>query len=322
MKTLSILIAVFLPLCLNSTAQAQVSAYGAAAKVDGVEISNASLEASFEEYQRDNNVNISAVRYPGRVVEMRGEVLEELVNQELVWQTVKEKQLIASPEEVDKALEEVREQFDTEDGLIRRITIDGFTPESYRVHVQKQVSTAKYMQNVSSRATVSREEVHEFYVNNPDKLQVPETVRSRHILLTVHPNADENTRKGVRDKMDGIIEQLANGADFATLANTYSDDESSADGGDLGYFQHGQMVKPFDDAAFALNVGEISGIVETVYGLHVIKLEDRQPRQTVTEEMAFEQIFDYLMQLKRRQALIDEISRLRRNAEIEILVAQ
>jgi len=322
MKYLAILTAVFLPLFLNSTAQAQVSAYGAAAKVNGVEISNASLEASFEEYQRDKNVNISAVRYPGRIVEMRGEVLEELVNQELVWQTVKEKQLIASPEEVDKALEEVREQFEPGDGFIRRITIDGFTPGSYRVHVQQQVSTAKYMQNVSSKATVSREEVHEFYVTNPDKLQIPETVRARHILLTVHPNADENTRKGVRDRMNGIIEQLANGEDFAALANTYSEDESSADGGDLGYFQHGQMVKPFDDAAFALSIGEISEIVETAYGLHVIKVEDRQTPQTVTEEMAFEQIYEYLMQLKRRQALTDEISRLRSNAEIEILVAQ
>lgn len=322
MKYLAILAAVILPLYLSSTAQAQASAYGAAAKVNGVEISNASLEVSFEEYQRDNSVNISAVRYPGRVVGMRREVLEELVNQELVWQTVKEKQLFASSEEVDQAMEEVREQFDTEDGFIRRITIDGFTPESYRVHVQQQVSTAKYMQDVSSKATVSREEVHEFYVNNPDKLQIPETVRARHILLTVHPNADENTRQGVRDRMNSIIEQLANGADFATLANAYSDDESSADGGDLGYFQHGQMVKPFDDAAFALNVGEISDIVETVYGLHVIRVEDRRPPQTVTEEMAFEQIYEYLMQLKRRQALVDEISRLRSNAEIEILVAQ
>lgn len=74
MKYLAILAAVILPLYLSSTAQAQASAYGAAAKVNGVEISNASLEVSFEEYQRDNSVNISAVRYPGRVVGMRREV--------------------------------------------------------------------------------------------------------------------------------------------------------------------------------------------------------------------------------------------------------
>jgi len=321
-KLLATIIAVFLPFCFVNAAQAQVTTYGAAARVNGVEISNASLEKNFEEYQRDNNVNISAVRYPGRVVEMRQEVLQQLIDEELVWQTVQAKQLIASAEDVDKALEEARAQFESEDRFLQRITIDGFTQESYRIHVQKQVSTGNYMQNISSKATVSKEEVHEFYVTNPDKLRIPETVRARHILLTVHPNADENTRQGARDRMDSILEQLANGADFSALANRYSEDDSSSDGGDLGYFQHGQMVKPFDDAAFALDIGETSEIVETVYGLHVIRVDDRQPPQVVSEDMASEQIYDYLMQLKRRQAIKDEISTLRSNAEIEILSPQ
>jgi parvulin-like peptidyl-prolyl isomerase len=283
-----------LSFCLSFTAEAQVSAYGAAARVNGADVSNSVLEKSFEEYQREKNVNIAAIRYPNR--------------------------LYASPEEVDQSFEDIRAQFGSEDRFLTRITIDGFTRESYRDYVRRTVSAANYMQNVSAAATVSNEEVHDFYVNNPDKFHVPESVKARHILLKVHPSANDETRNGVRERMNGIVEQLANGADFSALAIKYSEDTSASDGGDLGYFQHGQMVKPFDDAAFAMDVGETSGIVETVYGLHIIRLEDRQPPQVVPEEMAREQIYSYLLDVKRRQAIRDEIVALRADAEIEILL--
>lgn len=320
MKNLAILLAILISLSLNSSAQAQASAYGAAARVNGIEVSNSVLEKSFEEYQRENNVNIAAIRYPNRVKEMKRDVLEHLIDQELVWQTVQAKKLFASAEEIDASLQEIRSQFDSEDHFLTRITIDGFTPESYRAYVRRTASVANYMQNISASATVSREDVHEFYVNNPDKFQVPETVRVRHILLRVHPSANEESRAPVRAKMDSIVNQLANGADFAALATRYSEDSSAAQGGDLGYFSHGQMVKPFDDAAFALKVGETSGIVETVYGLHVLRVEDRQPPQIVPEEMASDQIYDYLQDVKQRQAIRDELSALRAEAEIEILL--
>ena len=137
MKNLAILLAVLIPLSLNSSAQAQVSAYGAAARVNGVDVSNSALEKNFEEYQRENNVNIAAIRYPNRVKEMKRDVLEHLIDQELVWQRVQAKKLFASAEEIDASLQEIRAQFDSEDRFLTRITIDGFTPESYRAHVRR-----------------------------------------------------------------------------------------------------------------------------------------------------------------------------------------
>ncbi|MDH3363156.1 MAG: peptidylprolyl isomerase [Gammaproteobacteria bacterium] len=320
MKIRVSLLVACLGVSFSGIAGAQVSAYGAAARVNGVDVSNSVLEKSFEEYQRENNVNIAAIRYPNRVKEMKREVLEHLIDEELVWQTVQAKDLFASPQEVDQSLEEIRAQFGSEDRFLTRITIDGFTPESYRDYVRRTVSAANYMQKVSAAATVSSEEVHDFYVNNPDKFHIPESVKARHILLKVHPSANEETRNAVRERMQRIVEQLADGANFAALAVKYSEDTSASAGGDLGYFQHGQMVKPFDNAAFALQVGETSGVVETIYGLHIIKLEDRQPSQVVPEEMASEQIYSYLLDVKRRQAIRDEIVALRADAEIEILL--
>lgn len=301
-------------------ASAQVTAYGAAARVNGVEITNDRLEKNFEEYQRQNNVNVGAIRYPDRIVELRREVLEELIDQELVWQIVQERQLYATPEAVDAAMERVREQFGSEDAFVTRLTVEGFTPESYREHVKQAVSAQMYLQRLGEPADVSADEIHSFYAENPDKFEVPEMVRARHILLKVHPNANDETRQQIRERMDEIFAELEGGADFAALATKYSEDSSKSAGGDLGYFYRGQMVPQFEDAAFATEIGAVSGVVETMYGLHLIKVEDRKPVQTVPESMAQQQIYEYLLEVKRRQAIRDGLAALRADADIEILV--
>jgi len=320
MTTVTRALAIALALCLCSTATAQVSAYGAAARVNGIEITNAMLEKNFEEYQRENNVNIAGIRYPNRVKEMKLEVLEELIDQELVWQVVQQKDLYASPDDVDKSIEQLRSQFDSEDAFLTRITIEGFTPDSYREHVHRMVSASLYMHRVSENAAVTGDQVRSFYADNPDKFKIPEMVRARHILLNVHPNATEEMWGEVRERINAIVAELDAGAQFEALAAVYSEDSSKSAGGDLGYFHRGEMVEPFAEAAFATAVGEVSGVVESVYGLHIIKVEDRRPPQVVSEEMAWQQIYDYLLDVERRQAVKDEISTLRAAADIKILV--
>ena len=312
--------AIALTLCLWSMAGAQVSAYGAAARVNGVEIPNAMLEKNFEEYQRENNVNIAGIRYPDRVKDMKREVLEELIDQELVWQVVQQKDLYASPEDVDRSLQQLRSQYDSEDAFLTRITIEGFTADAYREHVRRMASASLYMQRISETAVVSIDEMHDFYADNLDKFEIPEMVRARHILLKVHPNANDELRAKVRERMNAIIAELDAGAEFEALAAMYSEDDSKSVGGDLGFFNRGEMVEPFADAAFAIAVGEVTGVVETVYGLHIIKVDGRQPSQIVPEEAAQQQIYDHLLEVKRRQAIRDELAALRTDADIKILI--
>lgn len=102
-------------------------------------------------------------------------------------------------------------------------------------------------------------------------------VRARHVLLTYPEGADEATRDSVRTLADEIRQQAAAGDDFAALARQHSQDPGTAgEGGDLGWFERGRMVAPFEEAAFALETGEVSGVVETPFGLHVIKVEERE----------------------------------------------
>jgi peptidyl-prolyl cis-trans isomerase C len=117
--------------------------------------------------------------------------------------------------------------------------------------------------------------------------------------------------------MDGIRDRILAGEDFAELANQFSEDGSSANGGDLGFFQREQMVKPFADAAFSLDIGELSDVVTTQYGLHLIQVTDRREESVTPFEQVQMQIFQYLQREKTMVAIEELAAELRSQAEIE-----
>jgi len=310
-----------LALLPGGAARAQPSAYGLAAKVNGVGISNETLEFTFQEYLRERNVNIAAVRNPDRVKGMRREALDLLIDQELAWQAAQKEKILATEAEVAEMVDAMRKNFKSEKSFLVKLRIEGYTEEGYREHVRRLVSARKYMDRVAAKASgVSDEEIHAFYTENPAKFRLPEQVRARHILVKVAPGAGEEEKRAARSKMAAILEAVRSGEDFATLARAYSEDSTAALGGDLGAFPRGTMVRPFEDAAFALEAGAVSDPVETPFGLHIIKVEERIPGSIVSEEAAREQIRSYLQGVKARDAVQAELARLRSEAKIEILV--
>ena len=139
------------------------------------------------------------------------------------------------------------------------------------------------------------ESIRERYDRDFDrKYNTPKKVQARHILLKFGDEDDEATRQAIRDRMATILDEVnADGADFAELASKYSEDTSATRGGDLGFFDEKRMVKPFSDAAFAMEIGDTSEVVETRYGLHIIKVEaieeaSVQPLDEVESEIASE----------------------------------
>ena len=310
-----------LALGLGAGAFAQLSAYGLAATVNGAGISNETLERSFQEFARDNAVNIAAFRYPERFKAMRREVLDLLIDQELAWQAAQAAKVLATEAEVTEAVGAMRAQFKSEQAFVSRLEIEGYTESSYRRHVRRLVSAKKYLDRVAASApAVGDEAVHAFYTANPDKFLLPEQVHARHILVKVAPGAGEEATRAARQKLERILAEVRAGGDFAALARKHSEDTTAPQGGDLGFFPRGRMVKPFDDAAFALQAGAVSDLVETPFGLHIIKVEERRAAGTATEEMAREQIRAYLRAATAREAVKAELRRLRAAAKIEVLL--
>jgi peptidyl-prolyl cis-trans isomerase D len=128
------------------------------------------------------------------------------------------------------------------------------------------------------RMHVEEEEIKVFYAADQTRFYEPEQIRARHILLKADSAAEPEKAQAARAQANALLEQINGGADFAELAKKYSQDEATAaTGGDLGFFGRGVMVGPFDDAAFALQPGETSDVVETRFGFHIIRLEEKKP---------------------------------------------
>jgi peptidyl-prolyl cis-trans isomerase D len=135
-----------------------------------------------------------------------------------------------------------------------------------------QFDPARYEKEISS---FPQEDLERYYRRNLDLYEVKEQVKAAHILIRVPENADDAIRQQKKELAETLLKQVKDGKDFAELARTMSDDPGSASkGGDLGYFGRGMMVAPFEAAAFSLQPGEISNLVSTDFGYHIIKLEE------------------------------------------------
>lgn len=167
---------------------------------------------------------------------------------------------------------------------------------------------------------VTEDDVRNYYEEHSKEFDTPEQVRASHILIstkTTDPNADPNQVKAqAREKAEKLLQEIKEGGDFAALAREHSSCESKAQGGDLDFFVRGKMVKPFENAAFALQVGEVSDVVETQFGYHIIKVTDRRDPNHITLEAARSDITNKLTGQKKTEFVGKYIESLTKKAKI------
>jgi peptidyl-prolyl cis-trans isomerase D len=164
-------------------------------------------------------------------------------------------------------------------------------PEKYRLPEKRRVKYLAVDANaLKSRMTVTPEEVQTAYQQNKSMFSTPEQIRASHILF----KTEGKDKEAVRKEAEAVLAKVKAGGDFAALAKQYSEDSSKDMGGDLDYFGRGAMVKPFEDAAWALQVGQVSDLVESQFGFHIIKLTDRKPAITRTFDEVRPQLEDQI----------------------------
>jgi len=172
----------------------------------------------------------------------------------------------------------------------------------------------------AGKINITEEDAKKYYDENPTKFEVKEQVRASHILIkpdTTDSEADPNQAKAeAKAKIQGLLEQIKGGADFAELAKANSDCPSAARGGDLDFFTRGKMVPPFDKAAFELEVGKVSDIVETRFGYHIIKVTDHKDASTTSFEQAKNSLIVQLTQRKQAEIANKYIESLKAAADI------
>jgi peptidyl-prolyl cis-trans isomerase C len=176
-------------------------------------------------------------------------------------------------------------------------------------------------QEIVPTVQVTEQEVTAFYTENPEMFERPEQVHARHILFDAAEDAEAQVIVDARGKADDARKRALAGEDFAELAREVSEGPSAPNGGDLGFFAREQMVQPFSEAAFALQVGQISEVVRTQYGFHVIKVEERRDAGTVPLEEASDRLETMLQQQKVGRMVNERMQSLASKATITPLMA-
>jgi len=172
---------------------------------------------------------------------------------------------------------------------------------------------------VAAKVTVSEDDVKSYYDTHQDEFKTPEMVKARHILIKVDKSASEEDKKQAQKKAEDILSKIKAGEDFAKLASEFSDDPGSkSKGGDLDFFARGRMVKPFEDAAFALKPGEVSGIVESPFGYHIIKVEERKEAGVEPYDTAKDKIKQKLVQERAKSTVTEFIEKAMKDANVEL----
>lgn len=287
------------------------------ARVNGEAVKKIDLERIIKNMELSANQPIP----PDRRDEIMRRALDQLVTYTVLSQEMRARKVAVTDAEIEGNLKQMQAQFPNEQEFKKALETRGMTVERLRADARVDMSINKMMEaELASTAAPTDAQVREFYDKNPDKFEQEEALRASHILIRVDEKADEAAKKKARAQADEVLKQLKGGADFAELAKKHSADGSAAQGGDLGFFPKGQMVPAFDQAAWALKPGEMSDIVTTQFGHHIIKAAERRAGSTVPFEQVSARITEYLTQQQkqgRAQAFIDL---LKQKAKIEVLV--
>ena len=287
------------------------------ALVNGSEISRVSFDREMNGVRHRFSSMGKAVS-PSQMPEIEKRVLDNLINIELLYQQSLKMGIKVDEAEVSAQFETLKKRFPTEAEFKKAINKMQLTEAVMKSQIGRGIAVQRFLDKKTlGKVEVSEEEIKVYYDSNTNLFKQPEQVRASHILITVEPNSDEKTKQKARKKLENIRKRLEKGEDFGALAGEFSQCPSSAKGGDLNYFGRKQMAKPFEDAAFALDVGVVSGIVETRFGYHLIKVTDKKPASTYSYEDMKGRIRQNLMREKIRVEVNNYIQELKKTANIE-----
>jgi peptidyl-prolyl cis-trans isomerase C len=247
-------------------------------------------------------------------------VLDRLVEHHLASQIARARGIAATDAEVDADLEQMRRDQPNEKLFEQGLAAAGITSEQLRHQRRLSLDMAKLIRAASS-GPVTETSIAAYYRDNRDRFLLPETVTASHILIRVFPDSTAEQRDVARRRASDILSQILGGADFARTARDQSEDADTAlSGGLLGSFPRGQMPPSFEAAAFSIKPGEISELVETPLGFHIIRVDAHAAGRMQTLDDVRGDIRELLTTRAEQEALDRLIEEARRTAKIAIYI--
>lgn len=259
---------------------------------------------------------------PEQRTQIEKQVLDQLIGQELMIEKSKSIQVPEMEAKVKEQIDKAKQMLGDEKAYEAQLQQMNLTEASLKEKIAEGLRMKTLIdQQIRSKIDIADNEIKQFYDAHPEYFAKPAEVRASHILVQVPEKADDKVKAEKKAAIDKAHERVTKGEDFAKVASEVSEDPGSkGQGGDLGYFGPGRMVPEFEKAAFALKTNEISPVVTSKFGYHIIKVTDNKPPGTVSLDQSKEGITQFLTQQKVQQGLMAYIERLKKDAKVEVLL--
>jgi peptidyl-prolyl cis-trans isomerase C len=253
------------------------------------------------------------------------DAVDNLVTIALLKNQAQQQHVTVDKAAVDQQLQQISQRFSSREQFQKALAAQSITEADLRKNVEESITLQLVIDEaVKDVPGATEEDVKKFYDENPEKFEMQERVHAAHILLRVDAHSTPEQKAEIKKELEGIRADIESKAiTFAEAAAKYSQDPSNAQkGGDLGFFTRGQMVKPFEEAAFTTQPGTLSPIVETQFGYHIIQVIEVKPAGKASLEEAKADVKRYLDQMDRRKASQKFVDELKAKATIEMFMTQ
>ena len=310
LKTLLILISMWVPVAFASNGPA-------AARVNGEEISEFRLERYFAEYLEDQGRALGSIRNPKAYKQLRQKALDALIDREVLWQEALKRGVVISDATVQCQVEQTRQAIGGAEKFARRLEDAGFDEAGFAEYTRRELAAQQVFAELTQVSGPDEKQVRAFYEEHRAEMTRPEEVQARHILIKVPQGADTTTVEAARLRLVEMQVKISQGADFADVARTGSEDASASQGGNLGYFPRGRMLPEFEAAAFTLAPGGVSEPVRTPLGWHLISVQNHLEAADVSEQQGLDWVRAYLVRQQQVRVRLEVLAQLRSRHRIE-----
>jgi peptidyl-prolyl cis-trans isomerase C len=310
------------PVAKSDTKATDLFAGTIVAKGKGVEVKRSQLDEEVIRVKSQAAANGRPISADQTAL-MEQQILDQLINVQILQAKATDADRAAGKAAAEKRLAEVKAKLGTEEALKRQLTLMGATQDEV-LSKWADAMTAEAVLKRELKIEITDAEARKYYDDNPSRFEAPEMVRASHILLTTRDpvtgtDLPEDKKAAKRKEIEGLLKRARAGEDFAKLAQQYSEDPGSKDKGGEYKFPRNQMMPEFEAAAFSLKTNQISDVVTTSFGYHIIKLSEKIPAQKVDYAKAAADLKEGLTAQAMQKQFPEYIKILRKEAAVEIL---
>ena len=253
--------------------------------------------------------------------ELTNQHLGSLIANELIYQKASTAGIKATDADVQGEFSKLAKTYSSDAEMNRALANRGMDRAALNKELARGLVVAKFIEEqINKKIVVSPADAQQYYSTHTEEFRHPDLIQTSHILIAVAEGATADQDKMARQRAEALLARAKKGEDFAKLAKENSMDASASQGGDIGLVPKGQLAPEYEQAAFSLPVGGISGLVRTQFGYHIIKVTEKKPEGVSTLDEVRSQLIDFLKNQKAGAELQKYVDDLRVQAKIEILI--